>query len=113
VLTLACGKYRFNDLNWRNRRIAAAHGHGAVQRRLFGHPGGRGPAGAFNLRRERAASDAGTLWYEQRPCAYCLRCYPWHQNIYLGPSFRVYLAAVLKVLVEKFDIKPVSTRRRT
>jgi hydroxylamine reductase len=38
VLTLACGKYRFNDLDLGTiGGTAAHHGHGAVQRRLQCH----------------------------------------------------------------------------
>ena len=43
ILTLACGKYRFNDLGLGDhRRAAAPAGHGAVQRRLRRARGGHG-----------------------------------------------------------------------
>ncbi len=62
VLTLACGKYRFNDLGLgRNRRSAATHGHGPVQRCLQRHPGGPGPGGRLRLRRERPAAVHGAV----------------------------------------------------
>ena len=44
ILTLACGKYRFNKLEFgADRRHPAAAGHRPVQRRLFGDPDRRWP----------------------------------------------------------------------
>ena len=60
ILTLACGKYRFNKLAVRrDRRHSAAVGHRPVQRRLFGHPDRHGAGRGVQVRRQRTAAVVG------------------------------------------------------
>ncbi len=62
ILTLACGKYRFNKLRLRrHRRHPAPAGRRPVQRRLLGHPDRRGAGRGVRLRRQRPAAVAGPV----------------------------------------------------
>ena len=112
ILTLACGKYRFNKLDFgqidgipRLLDIGQCNdAYSAVQIALA-------LAEAF-------ATDVNSLpltlvlsWYEQK--AVCILLTLLHlgiRNMRLGPSLPAFVTpAVLDVLVEKFDLKPIST----
>ena len=112
VLTLACGKYRFNDID------AGAIGpfprildmgqcndaYGAIQ-----------VAGALAAAFECGVNDLPlTLvlsWYEQKAvCILMTLLSLGIKNIYIGPSIPAFFSNnVLNVLVEKFDLHPIST----
>jgi hydroxylamine reductase len=112
VLTLACGKYRFNDLN-----IGEIGGiprlldmgqcndaYSAVQVALA-------LAEAFNCGVNELPLTLVLSWYEQKAVCILLTLLSLGiKNIYLGPSLPAFLSPdVLNILVDKFDIKPIST----
>jgi hydroxylamine reductase len=112
ILTLACGKYRFNKLDFGtlgglprlldcgqcNDAYSAIKVAGAL-------------AGAFNCTVNDLPLSLVLSWYEQK--AVCILLTLLHlgiKNIRLGPSLPAFVTpAVLKVLVEKFAIKPIGT----
>ena len=112
VLTLACGKYRFNKLDFGsigglprlldigqcNDAYSAIKIAGAL-------------AGAFNCTVNDLPLSMVLSWYEQK--AVCILLTLLHlgiKNIRLGPSLPAFVTpAVLNVLVEKFAIKPITT----
>lgn len=112
ILTLACGKYRFNDLN-----IGEIGGlprlmdmgqcndaYSAIQVALALSDGFK--VGVNDLPLTIVLS-----WYEQKAVCILLTLLSLGiKNIYLGPSLPAFISPdVLKVLVEKFNIKPIST----
>jgi hydroxylamine reductase len=112
VLTLACGKYRFNDLN-----IGEIGGiprlldmgqcndaYSAIQVAVA-------LAGAFKCGVNDLPLTLVLSWYEQKAVVILLTLLSLGiKNIYLGPSLPAFISPnVLKVLVEKFNIKPIST----
>ncbi len=112
VLTLACGKYRFNDLD-----IGQIGGlprlmdmgqcndaYSAVQVAVA-------LAGAFECDVNQLPLTLVLSWYEQKAVCILLTLLSLGiRNIYLGPSLPAFLSpAVRGVLVEKFAIKPIST----
>jgi hydroxylamine reductase len=112
ILTLACGKYRFNKLDFGtvgglprlldcgqcNDAYTAIKVAGALAQ-AFG-------CGVNDLPLSLVLS-----WYEQK--AVCILLTLLHlglKNIRLGPSLPAFVSPnVLKVLVEKFNIKPITT----
>jgi hydroxylamine reductase len=112
VLTLACGKFRFNDLN-----IGEIGGlprlmdmgqcndaYSAIQVAVA-------LANAFKCDVNALPLTMVLSWYEQKAVCILLTLLSLGiKNIYLGPSLPAFLSPnVLKVLVEKFNIKPIST----
>ena len=115
VLTLACGKFRFNKLDFGtigglprlldcgqcNDAYTAIKVAGAL-------------AGAFNCGVNDLPLSLVLSWYEQK--AVCILLTLLHlgiKNIRLGPSLPAFVTpAVLNVLVEKFGIKPITTVER-
>jgi hydroxylamine reductase len=111
ILTLACGKYRFNKLEFGdiggiprlldcgqcNDAYSAIKVAGALAQ-AFG-------CGVNDLPLSLILS-----WYEQKACAILLSLlYLGIKNIRLGPSLPAFVTpAVLNVLVEKFNIKPIT-----
>jgi hydroxylamine reductase len=112
ILTLACGKYRFNKLEFGdiggiprlldcgqcNDAYSAIKVAGALAQ-AFG-------CGVNDLPLSMILS-----WYEQKACAILLTLlHLGIKNIRLGPSLPAFVTpAVLNVLVEKFNIKPITT----
>jgi len=112
ILTLACGKYRFNDLD-----IGTIAGiprlldmgqcndaYSAIQVALA-------LADAFKVGVNELPLTLVVSWYEQKAVAILLTLLSLGiKNIYLGPSLPAFISPnVLNVLVEKFNIKPIST----
>jgi hydroxylamine reductase len=112
VLTLACGKYRFNDLN-----IGEIGGlprlmdmgqcndaYSTVQVAI-------GLADAFKCDVNELPLTLVLSWYEQKAVCILLTLLSLGiKNIYLGPSLPAFISHnVLNVLVEKFNIKTIST----
>lgn len=112
VLTLACGKYRFNDLNIGEigglpRLIDMGQcndAYSAIQVALA-------LADAFEVGVNELPLTLVLSWYEQKAVCILLTLLSLDiKNIYLGPSLPAFISPnVLNVLVDKFDIKPVST----
>jgi hydroxylamine reductase len=112
ILTLACGKYRFNKLEFGdiggiprlldcgqcNDAYSAIKVAGALAQ-AFG-------CGVNDLPLSLILS-----WYEQKACAILLTLlHLGIKNIRLGPSLPAFVTpTVLKVLVEKFNIQPITT----
>lgn len=112
ILTLACGKYRFNKLDFgdiggipRLLDIGQCNdAYSAIQIAVA-------LAGAFNCGVNDLPLSMILSWYEQK--AVCILLTLLHlgiQNIRIGPSLPAFISAdVLKVLVEKFNIAPIKT----
>ena len=112
VLTLACGKFRFNDMN-----IGEIGGiprlldmgqcndaYGAVKVALA-------LAEAFDCGVNDLPLTLVLSWYEQKAVAILLTLlYLGVKNIYLGPTLPAFVSpSVLEFLVKEFGIRPVST----
>lgn len=112
VLTLACGKYRFNDLDLGEigglPRIMdmgqCNDAYSAIQVAVA-------LAQAFNCGVNELPLTLVLSWYEQKAVCILLTLLALGiKNIYLGPTLPVFISSnVLQVLVEKFAIKPIST----
>ena len=112
VLTLACGKYRFNDLDAGTigpfPRILdmgqCNDAYGAVQVAVA-------LAGAFECGVNDLPLTLVLSWYEQKAVCILLSLLSLGiKNIYIGPSLPAFFSdTVLGVLVEKFDLHPIST----
>ena len=112
VLTLACGKYRFNDLN-----IGEIGGiprlldmgqcndaYSAIQVAVA-------LAQAFDCGVNELPLTLVLSWYEQKAVCILLTLLSLGiKNIYLGPTLPAFISPnVFDILVVKFDIKPIST----
>ena len=111
ILTLACGKYRFNTLD--------AGEIGGVPRLLdMGQCNdaysavrvAQALAGAFNCGVNDLPLTFVLSWYEQKAVAILLSLlYLGIRDMRLGPSLPAFVTpGILKVLVEKFNIRPIS-----
>ncbi|HAV21044.1 MAG: hydroxylamine reductase [Bacillota bacterium] len=112
ILTLACGKYRFNDLEFGEidgipRLLDVGQCNDAFSAVQL----------AVSLA-EKLGTDVNSLplslilsWYEQKAVAILLSLlYLGIKNIRLGPTLPAFVTPnVLEVLVEKFGIMPIST----
>jgi len=112
ILTLACGKYRFNKLDFgaiggipRLLDIGQCNdAYSAIQIAVA-------LASAFNTDVNSLPLSLILSWYEQKAVAILLTLlHLGIKNIRIGPSLPAFVTpAVLKVLVEKFNIMPIST----
>lgn len=112
ILTLACGKFRFNDLDIGEigglPRIMdmgqCNDAYSAIQVAVA-------LAGAFNCSVNELPLTLVLSWYEQKAVCILLTLLALGiKNIYIGPSLPAFLSSnVLGVLVEKFGLKPIST----
>ena len=112
ILTLACGKYRFNKLDFGNiggipRLLDVGQcndAYSAIQIAVA-------LAGAFNTDVNSLPLSLILSWYEQK--AVCILLTLLHlgiKNMRLGPSLPAFVTPpVLQVLVDKFNIQPIST----
>jgi len=112
ILTLACGKYRFNKLDFgtiggipRLLDIGQCNdAYSAIQIAVA-------LSKAFNCGVNDLPLSLVLSWYEQKAVAILLTLlYLGIKNIRLGPSLPAFVTpAVLKVLVEKFNLMPITT----
>jgi len=112
VLTLACGKFRFFDKDLGNiggipRLLDVGQcndAYSAIQIAVA-------LAGAFNCGVNDLPLSMILSWYEQKACAILLTLLSLGiKDIRLGPTLPAFVTPnVLNVLVEKFNIMPVST----
>jgi hydroxylamine reductase len=112
ILTLACGKYRFNKLEFgdiggipRLLDIGQCNdAYSAIQIAVA-------LAGAFNCGVNELPLSMVLSWYEQKAVSILLTLlYLGVKDIRLGPSLPAFVTpAALDVLVEKFGIKPITT----
>jgi hydroxylamine reductase len=112
ILTLACGKYRFNKLDFGNiggipRLLDCGQcndAYTAIQVAVA-------LADAFDTDVNSLPLSLVLSWYEQK--AVCILLTLLHlgiRNIRIGPSLPAFVTpAALKVLVEKFNIAPITT----
>jgi len=112
ILTLACGKYRFNDLDIGEigglPRIMdmgqCNDAYSAIQVALA-------LANAFSCGVNDLPLTLVLSWYEQKAVCILLTLLALGiKNIYIGPSLPAFISPnVLNVLVEKFGLTPIST----
>jgi hydroxylamine reductase len=112
ILTLACGKYRFNKMDFGDiggipRLLDMGQcndAYSAIQIALA-------LSGAFEMEVNQLPLSLILSWYEQKAVCILLSLLSLGiKNIRLGPSLPAFITApVLKVLVEKFDLKPITT----
>ncbi len=112
ILTLACGKFRFNDLDLGEigglPRIMdmgqCNDAYSAIQVAVA-------LAGAFNCGVNELPLTLVLSWYEQKAVCILLTLLALGiKNIYIGPSIPAFFSSsVLNVLVEKFGLKPTTT----
>jgi len=112
ILTLACGKYRFNDLDLGEigglPRIMdmgqCNDAYSAIQVAVA-------LAGAFECGVNELPLTLVLSWYEQKAVCILLTLLSLGiKNIYIGPSLPAFFSPnVLNVLVEKFNLTPTST----
>ncbi len=115
ILTLACGKYRFNkldfgDLNGIPRLLDLGQCNDAYSAiKIAG-----ALAGAFNCGVNELPLSLVLSWYEQK--AVCILLTLLHlgiRNIRIGPSLPAFVTpAVLKVLSDKFNLMPITTAQK-
>ncbi|HPZ09537.1 MAG TPA: hydroxylamine reductase [Candidatus Eremiobacteraeota bacterium] len=112
ILTLACGKYRFNKLDFGDiggipRLLDMGQcndAYSAIQVAVA-------LAKAFNTDVNSLPLSMILSWYEQKAvCILLTLLYLGIKNIRLGPSLPAFITPpVLQVLVDKFNIMPIST----
>ncbi len=112
ILTLACGKYRFNDLDAGTigglPRIMdmgqCNDAYSAIQVALA-------LADAFGCGVNELPLTLVLSWYEQKAVCILLTLLALGiKNIYIGPSIPAFFSSnVLNILVEKFGLTPIST----
>ncbi len=112
ILTLACGKFRFNDLDLGNigpfNRILDVgqcnDSYAAIQIAIA-------LAGAFKCGVNELPLTLVLSWYEQKAVCILLTLLALGiKNIYIGPSLPAFFSAdVLKVLVDTFNLTPITT----
>ncbi|MBQ7501105.1 hydroxylamine reductase [bacterium] len=112
VLTLACGKYRFNDLDLgeigglpRIMDVGQCNdAYSAVQIALA-------LAKAFNCGVNELPLSLILSWYEQKAvCVLLTLLYLGIKNIRLGPTLPAFVSKnVLQILVDNYGIKPITT----
>ena len=112
VLTLACGKYRFNDLNLGSLGgLPRLMDMGQCNDAYSAIKVAVALAEAFGCGVNDLPLTLVLSWYEQK--AVCILLTLLHlgiKNIYLGPTLPAFLSAnVAKYLVKNFDIHPTTT----
>jgi hydroxylamine reductase len=112
ILTLACGKYRFNKLDFGHidglpRLLDIGQCNDAYSAIKIA----TALAGAFGCEVNQLPLSMILSWYEQKAVAILLTLlYLGIKNIRLGPTLPAFVTpAVLGVLVEKFGIAPITT----
>ena len=112
VLTLACGKFRFNDLDIGEiGGLPRIMDMGQCNDAYSAIQVAAALAGAFNCSVNDLPLTLVLSWYEQKAVCILLTLLALGiRNIYLGPTLPAFISPnVLGVLVEKFGLKPVST----
>lgn len=112
ILTLACGKYRFNDLDLGDiNGIPRLLDMGQCNDAYSAIKVALELSKAFNCTVNELPLSLVLSWYEQKAvCILLTLLYLGIENIRLGPSLPAFVSPnVLNLLVEKFKIKPIST----
>ena len=112
VLTLACGKYRFNKLDFGSiDGIPRLLDVGQCNDAFSAVKIATALAEAFQCEVNQLPLSLVLSWYEQKAVAILLTLlYLGIKNIRLGPSLPAFITpSVLNLLVEKFNIAPITT----
>ncbi|NSW92043.1 MAG: hydroxylamine reductase [Firmicutes bacterium] len=112
ILTLACGKYRFNDLNLGEiSGLPRIMDVGQCNDAYSAIKVATALAKAFDCGVNDLPLTLVLSWYEQKAVCILLTLLALGiKNIYIGPSIPAFFSInVLNTLVDKFGIKPIST----
>ena len=115
VLTLACGKYRFNDLDLGEiNGIPRLLDMGQCNDAYSAIKVAVELSKAFNCSVNELPLSLVLSWYEQKAvCILLTLLYLGIENIRLGPTLPAFVSPnVLKILVDKFKIKPITTAEK-
>lgn len=112
ILTLACGKYRFNDLDLGDiEGLPRIMDMGQCNDAYSAIKVAVALAEAFHCDVNELPLSMVLSWYEQK--AVCILLTLLHlgiKDIYLGPTLPAFISPnVLKILVENYNISPIST----
>ena len=112
ILTLACGKYRFNDLDLGEiGGLPRIMDMGQCNDAYSAIKVAAALAEAFECNINELPLSMILSWYEQK--AVCILLTLLHlgiRNIYLGPTLPAFISEnILKYLVENYNISPIST----
>ena len=112
VLTLACGKFRFNDMNLGSiDGIPRILDMGQCNDAYSAIKVAVELSKAFNCSVNELPLSLVLSWYEQKAvCILLTLLYLGIENIRLGPTLPAFVSPnILNILVDKFKIKPIST----
>ena len=112
VLTLACGKYRFNDLDLGEiNGIPRLLDMGQCNDAYSAIKVAVELSKAFNCSVNKLPLSLVLSWYEQKAvCILLTLLYLGIENIKLGPTLPAFVSPnVLNILVDKYKIKPITT----
>lgn len=112
ILTLACGKFRFNNLDFGEinsipRLIDCGQCNDAYSAIIIA----KALADAFGCSVNELPLSLILSWYEQKAVCILLTLFSLGiKNIRLGPTLPAFLSEnVLKILIENFNVKPITT----
>ncbi len=112
ILTLACGKYRFNDLDLGEiGGLSRIMDMGQCNDAYSAIKVAVALSQAFDCSVNQLPLSMILSWYEQKAVAILLTLLHLDiKNIYLGPTLPAFISPnVLNILVEKYNISPIST----
>lgn len=112
ILTLACGKFRFNDLNLGTiGGLPRIMDMGQCNDAFSAIKVAVALAEAFNCSVNELPLSLVLSWYEQKAvCILLTLLYLGLKNIYLGPTLPAFVSPnVLNFLVENYQVTPIST----
>ena len=110
ILTLACGKYRFNDIDFGNiKGIPRLLDMGQCNDAYSAIVVASALAKAFKCTVNDLPISSVLSWYEQKAVCVLLTLLSLGiRNIYLGPSLPAFLSPeILKILADNFAVKPI------
>lgn len=114
ILTVACGKFRFNDLDLGTvAGIPRILDMGQCNDSYSAIKVALALAEAFECSVNELPLSIVLSWYEQKAvCVLLTLLYLGIKNIYLGPTLPAFVSEnVLKILVENYNITPISTAK--
>jgi len=112
ILTLACGKYRFNDLNIGDiNGLPRIMDMGQCNDAYSAIKVAIALSEAFNCTVNELPLTLMLSWYEQKAICILLTLLSLGiKNIYIGPSLPAFITPnILNILIEKFNLTPIST----
>ena len=112
ILTLACGKYRFNDLDLEDiEGLPRIMDMGQCNDAYSAIKVAIALAEAFQCEVNQLPLSMVLSWYEQKAvCILLTLLYLEIKDIYLGPTLPAFISPnVLKILVDNYNISPITT----